>query len=339
MMRSTASRFGGTNVVKNAHLKRFALTDEERENLTTALYRSPASPAKDFEGFRSWAFQVADDLPVGLQVLLRCIRDRTTPQPLLLVNNGPRDPSLPPAPSRAAAGTTKPTFVSEGFLTACADVLGEVFAFSAERNGRLIQDVTPVREHSRQRSSAGSSADLELHTEAAFHSLRPDFVLLACLRNPVDEGSPTVVSSTIETLAKLGAGDTGQLSRAAYRFAVPAAFVHPHERLLKEQRPILRKTAFGWDVCVNCNPGHTVAADALSAKSLRRLAAGLAAARLYIWLEPGDLLIIDNRRALHGRPAFRAQFSENGRWFQRVYVRANSPAARRERGYTRIITP
>jgi L-asparagine oxygenase len=335
MPQNTVSRLRGEIVEANGPLKRLVLTDEDRENVAAVLHGSPGSPAEDFERFRSWALRVGRELPAGLRALLRDARDRTMPQPLLLVHNGPRDPSLPPTPTRAPGEAAKRTFVSEGFLTVCAEVLGTVFAFSAERNGRPIHDVVPAKEHLDARSSSGSAADLDLHTEAAFHSRRPDFVVLVCLRNPVDEGSPTVASSTIEALARLDAADLGRLSGAAYRFAVPAAFVHPPGRLPEERLPILRKTGFGWDVRVNCNPGHTVAVDAPSAESLTRLTAALTAAKTSIWLEPGDLLVVDNKRAAHGRPAFRPRFSENGRWLQRVYVRAGRPLPHPERAPAR----
>jgi alpha-ketoglutarate-dependent taurine dioxygenase len=48
-----------------------------------------------------------------------------------------------------------------------------------------------------------------------------------------------------------------------------------------------------------------------------------------IWLAPGDLLVIDNRRAVHGRPAFRSSFSGRRRWMQRAYVRKRSEAVGR----------
>jgi L-asparagine oxygenase len=37
-------------------------------------------------------------------------------------------------------------------------------------------------------------------------------------------------------------------------------------------------------------------------------------------LQPGDFAIVDNRRSLHGRTAFRARYDGRDRWLQRVFV-------------------
>ena len=37
-------------------------------------------------------------------------------------------------------------------------------------------------------------------------------------------------------------------------------------------------------------------------------------------LDAGDLLVIDNRRAVHGRSKFRARFDGTDRWLQRTFV-------------------
>jgi hypothetical protein len=40
-----------------------------------------------------------------------------------------------------------------------------------------------------------------------------------------------------------------------------------------------------------------------------------------IALEPGEILVIDNRRGAHARTAFRASFDGSDRWLHRVYIR------------------
>jgi len=39
-----------------------------------------------------------------------------------------------------------------------------------------------------------------------------------------------------------------------------------------------------------------------------------------IKLEKGDLVIINNRRAIHGRSAFTPRYDGKDRWLQRVYI-------------------
>ncbi len=40
----------------------------------------------------------------------------------------------------------------------------------------------------------------------------------------------------------------------------------------------------------------------------------------YVKLRPGELLIIDNRRAIHARSGFKAYYDGEDRWLQRIYV-------------------
>ena len=46
-------------------------------------------------------------------------------------------------------------------------------------------------------------------------------------------------------------------------------------------------------------------------------------------LEAGDLLVVDNRRAVHGRSEFRARFDGTDRWLQRTFVVDDLAADRR----------
>ena len=51
------------------------------------------------------------------------------------------------------------------------------------------------------------------------------------------------------------------------------------------------------------------------------------AARTGVGLVAGDLLIIDNRRAVHGRSAFTPAYSGADRWLKRAYLVERLPSA------------
>ena len=54
-------------------------------------------------------------------------------------------------------------------------------------------------------------------------------------------------------------------------------------------------------------------------------------------LEPGDLLVVDNNVAVHGRSPFTARFDGTDRWLQRSFVVADlAPSAGERDG--RVIT-
>lgn len=43
-----------------------------------------------------------------------------------------------------------------------------------------------------------------------------------------------------------------------------------------------------------------------------------------ITLEANDLLIIDNRKAFHGRSSFQSNFGKSSRWLQRVFIKSQN---------------
>ncbi len=72
-------------------------------------------------------------------------------------------------------------------------------------------------------------------------------------------------------------------------------------------------------------------ADACCRGSARRVTAAAVAedVRHEIQLQAGDLLVIDNRRCLHGRNSFVPRHDGTDRWLERVYVRAEVASAGR----------
>ena len=57
-----------------------------------------------------------------------------------------------------------------------------------------------------------------------------------------------------------------------------------------------------------------------AAIAMQQLKKALYNNRFEYFLEPGDFLILDNRKVMHGRYPFQAYFDKKDRWLQRVYV-------------------
>jgi alpha-ketoglutarate-dependent taurine dioxygenase len=80
-----------------------------------------------------------------------------------------------------------------------------------------------------------------------------------------------------------------------------------------------------------------VGVDAEAEAAIGALVTAIAERHTGAALEPGDLLVVDNSVAVHGRSPFRAHFDGTDRWLQRVFVVADlTPSAADRRG--RIIT-
>jgi alpha-ketoglutarate-dependent taurine dioxygenase len=66
---------------------------------------------------------------------------------------------------------------------------------------------------------------------------------------------------------------------------------------------------------------EAVPGDREAAQALVELHHRFIAAAREITLDPGEILVLDNRRVLHGRKPFRARYDGTDRWLRRAMVR------------------
>src|SRR6185437_10479710 len=72
----------------------------------------------------------------------------------------------------------------EIFFLLVASVLGDVFGWATQQDGRIMHDVLPIKGHEHYELGSNSLQHLSWHTEDAFHPCRGDYVALMCLKNP-----------------------------------------------------------------------------------------------------------------------------------------------------------
>ncbi|MCA1563731.1 MAG: hypothetical protein LC804_26955, partial [Acidobacteria bacterium] len=72
----------------------------------------------------------------------------------------------------------------EFYFVLCSTLLGEVFGWSSQQDGRLVNEVVPIRGDEDCQINSGSTSTLLWHTEDAFHPYRADYIGLLCMRNP-----------------------------------------------------------------------------------------------------------------------------------------------------------
>ena len=217
----------------------------------------------------------------------------------------------------AAAGTAHR---EEAYLALLGAVLGDLFAFGTLQEGRLVQDLLPTPGQEETKSGNSSRSVLDLHTEDAFHPYRCDYLGLLCLRN--DDEVPT---SYAELRSDAFEEDHRQV------LGQPRFLVRPDEThlvggegqpawLIDQPVPLL----FGGpdlpyllfdDFFAEPLPG-----DQEAAAAMRALSETLAKAEQDALLAPGDVLFIDNHRAVHGRRPFTARYDGTDRWLKRISI-------------------
>lgn len=237
----------------------------------------------------------------------------------LLVRNVPLGP-VPPTPGQARPGR-----LAAGEAAAAMSVLlaglGEQYGFRPEFGGRIIQDIVPVRGFETQQISLGSTVDLECHVEMAFSPHRSDYVALLCLREDHDGVAGTTISSIDRMLPMLDAAAIRTLRQPRFRTRVDASFRAGDD---------LPGDLWIDPICVLDGPperphvrvdfAETEGADQKAQLALRALRAAADRARVVVQLRAGDLLIIDNHRALHGRTPFVPRYDGADRWLLRSFI-------------------
>jgi L-asparagine oxygenase len=260
----------------------------------------------------------AGGLPGDLAERLVRFRRHGNPFGTLLVRGLPTDPVLPATPPDGRPAAAKRSRVSESCLLLSMALLGEPIGYADEKDGLLIHDVCPVRGREELQENSGSAL-FEFHTENAFHPYRPDFVGLLCLRPDRDGLATTFTASAERAAGMLTAREQALLRRPSYTVAMPTSFLgHREGRPRAGPLPVLSGSAAAPELCFDAHASEAI--DPECAPALAALERALREVRVGTALEPGDLLIVDNRTSVHGRTRFRPCYDGADRWLQRMFA-------------------
>ena len=198
-------------------------------------------------------------------------------------------------------------------------IISDLVAYEAESYGRLYQDVVPMKEMETVQTSVGSNTELEIHTEQAFSKLRPDILSLACIRG--DKEAFTYVLQVNKIIKNLTSEETDLLYRPLWKTGVDLSFkINGYEFIEGDIRgpfAILNgskndpKLVFDQDLM----EGVTEEAD----KMIEKIVDIYYKERIAYNLKPGEIIIIDNNRAVHGRSSFFPKYDGYDRFLIRCF--------------------
>jgi L-asparagine oxygenase len=265
----------------------------------------------------------SERLPLRLRQTIREFRHDPGRDGLLRVRNLPVSPDgVRPTPTVQESVEREPTMAA-AVIALVSLQLGEMAAFQSEKSGALVQNVVPVPGQENAQSNAGSTR-LEMHVENAFHPSRPDYVSLFCLRNDHDGAAGLRVAS-IRRALELIPNDVQQvLFEPRFTTEAPPSFVDGG--IHKSAHPIL--SGHVEDPNIRVDFTSTRGLDSQAAGAMARLADALFEVTDTMTLDPGDLVVVDNRLALHGRTAFTPRFDGKDRWLHRTFVHLDSRRSR-----------
>ncbi|HXM54945.1 MAG TPA: guanitoxin biosynthesis L-enduracididine beta-hydroxylase GntD [Candidatus Dormibacteraeota bacterium] len=292
-----------------------------------AQYLSASQPE-----FLDRAADIARRLPARLRESLARFRGSETAAALLIQGIAVDDRALPPTPLhwRDASGPQSAALRREEYiLMLVAAYFGEPYGYATLQGGHLFHHLLPIPGQEDDQSGHSSAVELDWHSEDAFTPARCDFLALMSLRNHERIGT---LFAPIDVLATLSPADRRVL-------AEPRFVVHADEEHLKNvgglqpgMPSIHESTATGALVPILHGGGdlpYMVIDKAFMAprdgddEAERVFAKAMAAIDRSIEpvpMGPGDILIVDNHRAVHGRAPFTARYDGTDRWLIKVSI-------------------
>ncbi|NEB36276.1 guanitoxin biosynthesis L-enduracididine beta-hydroxylase GntD [Streptomyces sp. SID14515] len=304
-----------------------------------------------------------DELTLYAQELPRSIREQVNRFRLhepsgcvLFAGFRVREDRIGPTPSAWDAAGPGAALREDLHLLLCGSLLGDPIAWATQQDGRLVHDVIPIEGHEHEQINSSTAAPLWWHTEDAFHPYRADYVGLMCLRNP-DRAETTL--TYFDDLA-LDPASAGALAEAHYvirpdeshlpknrdgsgRLDAPAELIErslariermstapePTAVLFGDpRRPYGRLDPYFMDL-------DDIAPEA--ARAFDELVKAIDDRLTGVVLSPGDVLFVDNYKAVHGRKPYTARYDGADRWLRRINIARdlrksrdarNGPAAR-----------
>ncbi|OLR91890.1 guanitoxin biosynthesis L-enduracididine beta-hydroxylase GntD [Actinokineospora bangkokensis] len=290
--------------------------------------------------FHRLAAVLAHELPRGLREVFVDFRLREPSGALLLSGLPVDDDRIGPTPAHwyPDPDEVSPSLREEVAFGLLAQLLGDPFGFATLHNGLLVHNIIPIKGYEKEQIAFGSDEKLEWHTEEAFHVHRSAYTALLCLRNPA--GAPTTYADIADL--EISAADRAVLRQPLFETRPSGS--HSAERnkfreLLPESdherwgrsfaategihsdpvvQPVLRGAEDRPYLCLD--PDCMTAVDDEAAAALARLVAEVDRRIQDVTLTPGDVLFMDNDRAIHGRKPFKAHFDGNDRWLKRMNI-------------------
>jgi L-asparagine oxygenase len=285
------------------------------------LLDSLSQLGREYGGFENPAYlnaipRLADLLPPGLAGHLTRLRNRRSPAALRI--RGVSFQLTTPTPQHWREWQPETTLLHDFWLTLLCGQLGELFSYASLQAGRLVEDLLPIAGLEDLQLGLSSLGGFDFHVDDPFDDDRCDFFGLIAMRNPTR--TETMLAAIDD--ADLSGLDTDVLFEP--RFLIRVDPEHLEGMGITDEvtlrRPVLSGSRSAPDLCLDWSYTDAVPGDDRARAGLADLRSRLEAVRTTVALEPGDVLLIDNHRLVHGRRPFQPRYDGTDRWLRHAMV-------------------
>ncbi|WP_246054712.1 TauD/TfdA family dioxygenase [Bartonella massiliensis] len=252
-----------------------------------------------------------------------------TPRPYLIFEKLPIDRQINTSPNPYNLDAScKSGYISENLIMMFSLLIGEPYSIKFEGE-HIVNNLVPLKDNKTDYTGLGSEVKLDFHIENAALkfitglNLSPKGILLSGVRNDVN-GPLTRISDAHLALKLLSEGNLSSLRDNLYRINVPYRWKNGVTSTTKV--PHIQGDSEFLSISAVFYPGMFEPQSKKAKEALDHFYEAIKAVSFGIDVQPGRLLYIDNKMALHSRDKFWGSFDryENPmRWIQRVFVSAD----------------
>lgn len=312
------------------------LTDLQRERLSDDL----AALGNVYADQNAASLAARKALYTQLEISQLTVLDRFRNEPdapqLLLLDNLPTDAVLPATPISDAI-PSKDTYIGEHMTLGLGALVGDPVGYIYEKQGNFVHNLVPIRSGESIQSNQSSRAFLNFHNDTvydqslAYNRFNPDFLTLYCVRQDPERAAETIGVDARNILSSLTEKHRKRAFEARFQMASPANYSKYQSDagvVWSQPQTLFFGSYKNPEICLAANGVRAVYAEDESLLQEVYEACRHEANQLRVKLEPGQGLLINNRKGVHARSQFCARYDGNDRWLLRGNVRAHTWAMR-----------
>ena len=201
--------------------------------------------------------------------------------------------------------------------------ISNLVSYEAEGYGRIFQDIVPDITMANHQSSVGSNKELEIHTEQAFSKLKPDLLSLSCIRG--DNLALTYILPINTILQYLDENDKKLLQQPLWKIGVDYSFkLNGNEFIDGNERgpiPIININDMDAeeDLILVFDQDLMIGITEEATEIIQKITNIYYEHRIQHCLQPGEIMIINNNKAVHGRSGFTPKYDGKDRFLIRCF--------------------
>jgi L-asparagine oxygenase len=302
------------------------IADDSLLEIIEIIKQIEISPSDEPELYCKKMKELSELIPENIKSEFKKILNNQTPLLLFkfneyILNEQQHKPDTPPNNKCKVGEKTILAKIQSLFVS----FISNLVSYEAEGYGRIFQDIVPDILMANQQSSVGSNKELEIHTEQAFSKLKPDFLSLSCIRG--DNSALTYILPLESILLHLDEPEKKLLQTPLWKIGVDYSFkLNGNEFIDGNERgpiPIITTNINNVDTeqCTllvfdqDLMRGITEEANDI----IKKITNIYYEHRNQHCLQPGEIMIINNNKAVHGRSGFAPKYNGKDRFLIRCF--------------------